>query len=466
MYVVATDRGDLVQDELTAVLVTTLSDDMRLYSVTCAVPSSAACTLMCGAGPSASGTCSNVNPFEADVREYRIAVGGDEATIDFTFLTVEENAGGVTINGTAAGGTGGVASTVSLPLTYGLNTLVFEVTAEDPRVTGTYTFVVDREFVGAALNATLLSLTLADAATDIPLDFGFDSQAGAANYTVAIPALVTELDVSVVAFYPDEVDITMYWNGGEGSDLSDGASASIMLESLQEVPSGSNPTQMVTLVATAGGSVATYGLAIQRYGPGACTPRNMCDDWFPHVPPTIEYELPGLVASGVPAPAIDSTAPNFVVAAVASTKETTAPFAVTLKVTETTVTIATQLSEPGEVYYAVLPSTSSAPEVRAVLEGTVPSAVTAGSFTSHPYKLTEAVPHEHTITGLSASTAYNIHVVAQDFAETAALQAAPNAGEVVSIAATTAVAPPPQAPPPGAPPPGGVPPPGMPPPPG
>ena len=38
--------------------------------------------------------------------------------------------------------------------------------------------------------------------------------------------------MSVVAFYPDEVDITMYWNG-EGSDLSDGASASIMLESLQ-----------------------------------------------------------------------------------------------------------------------------------------------------------------------------------------------------------------------------------------
>lgn len=439
VHVVAYDFVEAVvthaQAAVTSVPVTTLSDDTRLYSLECTLPSGAACELQCGKGRTYEGgapsdpACSSGNSFEPGVRDYRIFAADDEETITLTsIVTVEDNAGGVAINGTAVS-----SNSVTKDLGYGLNYFVLTVTAEDPYVSGEYVVVVDREFGGAALNSTLESLLLSDAATDLAIDFRFDAALGAADYRVAIDSSVERLNVSTRAFYPDDVEVTLFWNGGQGYDVAS-THVVLQLDQLQEVPS-TLPTQMITIVATAGGVASTYGLTVQRYGPGACSPRGMCDDWFPYVPPEIRPESPLVELLDVQ-PTRDDTYPELLNLEVAYTTALVAPFTETLKVTDDSVTLAVQLSEQGKVYFVVLADGATPPPQREVIEAYVEGAVAMGSFTSEPYKLTQP-GFEYTITGLSAGTNYDIYIVAEDYALDSALRPAPNAGPVTRVDATT-----------------------------
>ncbi|WP_448698342.1 MBG domain-containing protein [Mucilaginibacter sp. AW1-3] len=93
-------------------------------------------------------------------------------------------------------------------------------------------------------------------------------------------------------------------------------------------------------------------------------------------------------------------------------------------VTSTTVDVVSNLNETGTTYYVVIPTSGTAPttvaQVKAGQDGNGNTATASGSF-SVPTANTDATK---TITGLTASTAYNIYVVSQDAAGTPNLQAA------------------------------------------
>jgi len=428
------------QTAVTEVSVTTASDDTRLASLTCAVTSGGACNIQCGLGPASSGACaSSDGGFDPDVRAYRIFVGEDEEQIRFTPTALEVRAT-LDVNGTAI-----VDNQLSgwFDLGFGLNTFMMQLTAEDVYVQESYTILVDRAYSGAATNPTLANLTIVDQLTGVEASYGFKPQAGPSNYSLAIDASVSSINVTANPFYPSDVTVTLFWDGGGGLDLSNGAVGVVDLSSLREKPSIRDPLHLDVVASVGTGTQqisAVYGLRVVRHGPGACTDRTFCAEWHPQTPVARAIEsYPGLVGpyAGV-LPTLDTAGPEWINYEVAYTTLLVSPFTQTQKKTDTTATIAAQLSEQGTVYYVVVADgTSVVPTAREIREANYQgTTVASGSYSSSPYKLTEPGA-EFTISGLTASTAYDIYLVASDDAQDLQLEAKANLGSVVKIDVTT-----------------------------
>ena len=97
-----------------------------------------------------------------------------------------------------------------------------------------------------------------------------------------------------------------------------------------------------------------------------------------------------------------------------------------------------QLDEPGTVYYCVLPDDARAPTSREVKEAAAlrDDAVKAGTITSLRSLTQETVVE---VSGLTASTAYDVWFVAEDDAKDHSLAPKPNLQATpVSVDVTTA----------------------------
>ena len=125
----------------------------------------------------------------------------------------------------------------------------------------------------------------------------------------------------------------------------------------------------------------------------------------------------------VPVP--DLTAPSF---------ENSTPSS--SSITQTGFTLGTDIDEAGTIYYVVVPDGASAPSSAQVKAGTDASngspianasqAVSTGGFT-----------HDFSVTGLTAGTAYDVYVVAEDDEDTPNLQASPTKIDVTTASAPT-----------------------------
>ena len=110
-------------------------------------------------------------------------------------------------------------------------------------------------------------------------------------------------------------------------------------------------------------------------------------------------------------------------------------------IAQTGFTLGTDIDEAGTIYYVVVADGATAPSSAEVKAGTASgggSAVTSGNAAVSSGGFT----NNFSVTGLTASTAYDVYVVAQDDQGTPNLQAAPTKIDVLTIASTVTFSPP------------------------
>ena len=105
-------------------------------------------------------------------------------------------------------------------------------------------------------------------------------------------------------------------------------------------------------------------------------------------------------------------------------------------VTGTTFTLATDIDEAGIIYYVVVADGASAPSSAQVKLGTDASNATPVANASQVVN-SGGFTHDFSITGLTAGTAYDVYVVAEDDEGTPNLQASPVKIDVMTIAVPT-----------------------------
>ena len=419
-----------------------------------------------GAGIQTSTGTFSPTPTKAR-RKYTVFVS--EATTSFTItVNLDDADAAATLNGTAVAS--GTAVTQSLP--HHKTVLEYVVTAEDNVTTATYVVDVYRGAAEATTNSTLqiLELILPDGSVLNSTHMGglpyphcltgcvqnsyvgcnainpeciMDS--GRTRYHAAIPSHLTQVTINAVATQPSMASIKLYTLGTKGVHYPGGlpgwttgtdlASDKVVdLESLTK-----NGGDTIDLIVTAGDAVTTtrYTISIDRFGPGVYGDHA----WAPVEPSTIQfgsrYEeryaaydplttkvLPGPgVNQLTKIPTLDIFAPEFL-----ADGSVTYPFV--SNTTASSSRLHLQLSEPSTVYYVVVADGARAPtsrEVKSFAAGGDPplrADVLLSGTVRNPLGLTQET--FATLSGLNASSAYDVYLVAEDGAKNLKLEDVPN----------------------------------------
>ena len=361
----------------------------------------------------------------------------------------------ITVNGTARAG--GVAFDV--PLAHGVTVLAVEVVSGDGLMTKAYTYSIARASDDTVANATLsfLEVTMDDGvvlnSTDLGgapwpkcvkgCDANSRARCSAANpecvmdsarttYVAPVPQRIGTISVAATATRAASGAVVRIFTKGHTAKvgLGDVLSDSTRNVSLAALAAGGG--DRVELVVTAGDGVTkrTYSIDVDRIGPGVYgegfTPPTAAgigvfasygsDDAL-----TVRAGTDPTVRDLTVIPALDLAAPSFAT----SFPRVSSPASATIE-------MAVQLSEPGVVYYLVVPDGTRAPTSREVKEALelrtadlmVSSAVVAGNITSLKSLTSETVATVDSI--VAAGAAYDVWFVAEDDARDYALNAKPN----------------------------------------
>ena len=419
----------------------------------------AARTVLAAAGDAGEQiTAHDVQPaFDPEIFEYRTFVNVTTASVKVTLTANDTQSDGlITVNGTARAG--GVAFDV--PLAHGVTVLAVAVVSGDGLTTKNYKYAVARASDDTVANATLsfLEVTLDDGvvlnSTDLGgapwprcvkgCDANSRARCSAANpecvmdsarlaYVASIPQRIGSISVAASATRASSgAVVRIFTKGhttkqGQGAVLSD-STRNVSLAALAGV--GGDRVELVVTAAD-GVSKRTYAIDVERMGPG------VYGEGF--APPTasgigsgsasygsddaltVRFGTDPTVRDLTVIPALDLAAPSFA----ASFPRVSSPASATIE-------MAVQLSEPGVVYFLVVPDGARAPTSREVKEALelrtadlmVSSAVVAGNITSR-----ESLTAETTATvdaGVAAGAAYDVWFVAEDDAKDYALNAKPN----------------------------------------
>lgn len=245
-------------------------------------------------------------------------------------------------------------------------------------------------------------------------------------YVAPVPRRVASISVAATATRAASGAVVRIFTKGHNNKvgLGDVLSDSTRNVSLSELSAIGG--DRVELVVTAGDGVSkrTYTIDVERVGPGTYG-----EGFAPPTASGFPYDDALTVRAGTDPtvrdltviPKRDLVAPSFVES-----------FPRVSSVTSATIEMAVQLSEPGVVYYLVVPDGTRAPTSREVKEAKelrtadlmVSSAVVAGNITS--LKSLTAETTALVDSGVAAGTAYDVWFVAEDDARDYALNAKPN----------------------------------------
>ena len=452
------DYGGNTQAAVTKRTFTAASGDGHLGGI-------AARTVVAAAGDAGEQiTAHDVQPaFNPDIFEYRTFVNVTTASVKVT-LTANDTQSDelITVNGTARAG--GVAFDVDLA--HGVTVLAVTVVSGDGLMTKNYKYTISRASDDTVANATLsfLEITLDDGVVlnsthlgGAPwpkcvkgCDANSRARCSAANpecvmdsarsaYVARVPQRIGSISVAATATRASSGAVVRIFTKGHttkygvGDVLSD-STRNISLATLAAVGG-----DRVELVVTAGDGTTkrTYAVDVDRFGPGVYgegfTPPTASgidgasygsDDVL-----TVRSGTDPTVRDLTVIPALDLAAPSF---------ESSFPRVSSPTRPGGTIEMAVQLSEPGVVYYLVVPDGTRAPTSREVKEALelrtadlmVSGFVIAGNITS-----LKSLTAETTATvdyGLNGDTAYDVWFVAEDDAKDRALNAKPNLQAVPS----------------------------------
>ena len=394
--------------------------------------------------------------FDPEIFEYRTFVNVTTASVKVTLTANDTQSDGlITVNGTARAG--GVAFDV--PLAHGVTVLAVEVVSGDGLMTKAYTYSIARASDDTVANATLsfLEVTMDDGvvlnSTDLGgapwpkcvkgCDANSRARCSAANpecvmdsarttYVAPVPQRIGTISIAATATRAASGAVVRIFTKGHTAKvgLGDVLSDSTRNVSLAALAAGGG--DRVELVVTAGDGVTkrTYSIDVDRIGPGVYgegfTPPTAAgigvfasygsDDAL-----TVRAGTDPSVRDLTVIPALDLAAPSFAT----SFPRVSSPASATIE-------MAVQLSEPGVVYYLVVPDGTRAPTSREVKEALelrtadlmVSSAVVAGNITSLKSLTSETVATVDSI--VAAGAAYDVWFVAEDDARDYALNAKPN----------------------------------------
>ena len=393
--------------------------------------------------------------FDPEIFEYRTFVNVTTASVKVTLTANDTQSDGlITVNGTARAG--GVAFDV--PLAHGVTVLAVEVVSGDGLMTKAYTYSIARASDDTVANATLsfLEVTMDDGvvlnSTDLGgapwpkcvkgCDANSRARCSAANpecvmdsarttYVAPVPQRIGTISIAATATRRlGRCRAHLHQGAHREGRLGDVLSDSTRNVSLAALAAGGG--DRVELVVTAGDGVTkrTYSIDVDRIGPGVYgegfTPPTAAgigvfasygsDDAL-----TVRAGTDPTVRDLTVIPAVDLAAPSFAT----SFPRVSSPASATIE-------MAVQLSEPGVVYYLVVPDGTRAPTSREVKEALelrtadlmVSSAVVAGNITSLKSLTSETVATVDSI--VAAGAAYDVWFVAEDDARDYALNAKPN----------------------------------------
>lgn len=393
--------------------------------------------------------------FDPEIFEYRTFVNVTTASVKVTLTANDTQSDGlITVNGTSRAG--GVAFDV--PLAHGITVLAVAVVSGDGTTTKTYTYKITRASDDTVTNATLsfLEVTLDDGVVLNSTHLGGAAwprcvkgcdansrarcstanpecvmDAARTNYVAPVPMRVASISIAATATRAASGAVVRIFTKGHTNKvgLGDVLSDSTRNVSLTELSAIGG--DRVLLVVTAGDGVGkrTYTIDFERVGPG------VYGEGF--APPTasgiagasygsddaltVRAGTDPTVRDLTVIPKLDLVAPSFVESFPRVTSQTSA-----------TIEMAVQLTEPGVVYYLVVPDGARAPTSREVKEARelrpaefmVASSVVAGNITS--LKSLTAETTAVVDYGVAASTAYDVWFVAEDDARDYNLNAKPN----------------------------------------
>lgn len=413
-----------------------------------------------------AGGAIEVRPsLKTSVSTYHTVVGVSESTVLITATANDtQSADKIFVNGTQR------ASGTQFSQTVAHGRTVFEivVVAGDGVTERTYHLAVTRAVDDTVTNATLalLDLTFDDGTKLNSTQMGGASwprcvkgcdansraRCSAANPDCIIDSTVTKYAARIPARV-DKVTITatparsgasvrLYTHGNQGTEYPGGLPGYTSGKDL----AGNEVIDLRTLAAYAGDRIEVVVTAadgvtkqvhvihIERYGVGVYG-----EGWTPpsaSVPGARYGEDDALTTRVGVDPTVrdltviktlDATAPGWI----PSYPRTTSPSSGALE-------MVVQLDEPGTVYYCVLPNDARAPTSREVKEAAAlrEDAVKAGTITSLRSLTQETVVE---VSGLTASTAYDVWFVAEDDAKDHSLAPRPNLQATpVSVDVTTA----------------------------
>ena len=453
IYIVATDSSGNDQAAVTKKELTAASADGHLGGI-------AVKTVVAAAGANGEQTTTHaVQPaFDPEIFEYRTFVNVSISTVTIMLSANDTQSDNlITVNGTSrAGGT-----PFEMLVAVGRNVFAISVTAGDAVSVENYKYTVVRASDDTVLNASLslLDITMDDGVVLNSTALGGQAwpkcvkgcdansrarcsvanpecvmDATVTHYVARVPQRIDSLSIAATAARSDTgAVVKIFTKGirGLGDVLSD-STRDVNLANLKETGG------VITLQVTAGDGVTkqVYTIAVDRIGPGVYG-----EGW---VPPTasgggLNYGKDDVFTTRAGTdptvrdltviPALDVSAPNFV----ADYPRVTSPNAASLEFT-------VQLSEPGVVFYCVLPYAARAPTSREVKESCTlrseADALVFGNITD-----LKSLTSETTATvsnGLAANTAYDVWFVAQDDARDYGLSPKPNLqSEPVSVNVTT-----------------------------
>ena len=397
-----------------------------------------------------------------EVYNYTVFVDEEATHIGLTAILDDLSASAKLNGNTVSSGTSS-----NMTLSYYKSTFTYAITAEDMETSSSYYVDVYRGAAENTANSTLqlLELVLPDGAVLNSTAMGgagwpecvlgcvhnsyeecnlinpeciMDSSR--LQYHAYIPSKFTSVTVRARATQHSMASIQMYTLGTRGVHYPGGlpgwtTGVDHAVDNVVDLDSLSkNGGNTIDLIVTAGDGVTTtrYTVLIDRYGLGVYEESG----WGPvYASPSqfgVRYDEryagpDGLTTKVPPGPGVrdltripklDIDPPEFM-----SYNSTVFPFF--SRVASAGATLHLQLDEPGSVYYVVLPNAARTPTVREVLEPQLRSdALTSGRVTDI-YGLTRE--YLHSLSGLSASTSYDVYLVAEDLAENLKLEPERNA---------------------------------------
>lgn len=380
--------------------------------------------------------------FASTIFEYRTFVNVTTSSVMITLTANDTQSDGlITVNGTQR------AAPFVAPVGVGKNVFVIRVTAGDGLAVSTYQYTITRAFDDTVRNASLavLDVTMDDGVVLNSTDLGgarwpfcvkgCDQNSRArcsvvnpecvmdslvTKYVASVPQRIGTISIAATAFRASSgATVKIFVKGGvssTGAVLND-ASRSVSLASLKETGGG-----VITLVVTAGDRVTkkTYTITVDRYGPGVYgegyAPPSAGGSFATHDAFTTRAGADPTVRDLTVIPKLDTSPPTFL----ASYPQVTAG------AVAGTLDLVVQLSEPGVVYYVVLPDAARAPTAREVKEAGVLRADALAVGTISDIKSLTRETSLSVTTGLAATTVYDVWLVAEDDAKDYDLEAKPN----------------------------------------
>ena len=422
--------------------------------------------------------------FSPDLLVYSAFLPSDTLSVlELSVVPTAENTSSVVLTNNGTGSMSLLSNVYAyVPLAFGLNVLVINVTAEDTVTVLSYVINVHRVASLAKANATLAVLSVTFVDTNVTLNstlmggkawpscvLGCSAEspsscslsnpscvmdAGTPQllYEVGVPTGINTISVHVQASQPGYATVRMWTLGNPSWDLPGpmlGKNLSlpttgwvanyndtlVNLNKLQGY-SGTMQKNVINLMVTAGDGFTSnnYTLVVNRYGP-ASYEGSFTGPVIPSTNSRMTFGMDDLLTARVSTggvtpsltvfPTVDISAPLFI-----STYPRIA------NASSGSVELVVMINEPGVCYYLFLPAGARAPTPREVKEGLRADAVKWGVITDL-YLLTRQA--SAVVSGLSSATAYDVYLVAEDLAKDFNMYPDPNLqSSAFRIAMTTA----------------------------